>query len=210
MAIHPGLSSRYTVDQKKGEKTMAYLKGYVDHIRFRNEDNGYTVLSLDVDGDEETVVGSFPFLNDGEYISLEGDYVDHPVHGPQFQMRTYEIVAPDDIDSMERYLGSGAIKGVGPALAKRITKKFKMDTFRVIEEEPERLAEVNHALGTDTVEDDMPVNDDESIDNKNDISDLEDKRNSLLSTKKFDISSLQNNQNEQKKNPPEPRTSRGL
>ena len=121
---------------------MAYLKGYVDHIRFRNEDNGYTVLSLDVDGDEETVVGSFPFLNDGEYISLEGDYVDHPVHGPQFQMRTYEIVAPDDIDSMERYLGSGAIKGVGPALAKRITKKFKMDTFRVIEEEPERLAEV--------------------------------------------------------------------
>ena len=142
MAIHPGLNSRYTVDQKKGEKTMAYLKGYVDHIRFRNEDNGYTVLSLDVDGDEETVVGSFPFLNDGEYISLEGDYVDHPVHGPQFQMRTYEIVAPDDIDSMERYLGSGAIKGVGPALAKRITKKFKMDTFRVIEEEPERLAEV--------------------------------------------------------------------
>ena len=81
MAIHPGLNSRYTVDQKKGEKTMAYLKGYVDHIRFRNEDNGYTVLSLDVDGDEETVVGSFPFLNDGEYISLEGDYVDHPVHG---------------------------------------------------------------------------------------------------------------------------------
>ena len=121
---------------------MTYLKGYVDHIRFRNEDNGYTVLSLDVDGDEETVVGLFPFLNEGEYISMEGDYVDHPVHGPQFQMRTYEIVAPDDIDSMERYLGSGAIKGIGPALAKRITKKFKMDTFRVIEEEPERLAEV--------------------------------------------------------------------
>ena len=121
---------------------METIKGYVEHIVYRNEDNGYTVLSLDVDGDEETVVGSFPFLNDGEYISLEGDYVDHPVHGPQFQMRTYEIVAPDDIDSMERYLGSGAIKGVGPALAKRITKKFKMDTFRVIEEEPERLAEV--------------------------------------------------------------------
>lgn len=93
---------------------MTYLKGYVDHIRFRNEDNGYTVLSLDVDGDEETVVGLFPFLNEGEYISMEGDYVDHPVHGPQFQMRTYEIVAPDDIDSMERYLGSGAIKGIGP------------------------------------------------------------------------------------------------
>ena len=121
---------------------MAYLKGYVDHIRFRNEKNGYTVLSLDADDDEETVVGLFPFLNEGEYISLEGEYVDHPVHGPQFQMKSYEVVAPDDIESMERYLGSGAIKGVGPAIAKRITKKFKMDTFRIIEEEPERLAEV--------------------------------------------------------------------
>ena len=122
---------------------MTYLKGYVDHIRFRNEDNGYTVLSLDVDGDEETVVGAFPFLNDGEYISLEGDYVDHPVHGPQFQMRTYEIVAPDDIDSMERYLGFRSDQMESDLhLQKRITKKFKMDTFRVIEEEPERLAEV--------------------------------------------------------------------
>ena len=121
---------------------MTYLKGYVDHIRFRNEDNGYTVLSLDVDGDEETVVGLFPFLNEGEYISMEGDYVDHPVHGPQFQMRTYEIVAPDDIDSMERYLGSGAIKGIGAALAARIVRRFGDDTMRIVEEEPERLAEI--------------------------------------------------------------------
>ena len=133
MAIHPGLNSRYTVDQKKGEKTMAYLKGYVDHIRFRNEDNGYTVLSLDVDGDEETVVGSFPFLNDGEYISLEGDYVDHPVHGPQFQMRTYEIVAPDDIDSMERYLGSGAIKGVGPRSLRWIPSELSKRSQNVLQ-----------------------------------------------------------------------------
>ena len=121
---------------------MEHLEGYVDHIRFRNDNNGYTVLSLDLDGDEETVVGLFPFLSEGEYISLEGEYTDHPVHGPQFQMKTYEITAPGDIQSMERYLGSGAIKGVGPAIAKRITKKFKMDTFRIIEEEPERLAEV--------------------------------------------------------------------
>ncbi|MDY2726898.1 MAG: ATP-dependent RecD-like DNA helicase [Anaerostipes faecalis] len=121
---------------------MEHLEGYVDHIRFRNENNGYTVLSLDVEDDEETVVGLFPFLNEGEYISMEGEYVDHPVHGPQFQMKTYEITAPDDIHSMERYLGSGAIKGVGPATAKKIVKKFKMDTFRIIEEEPERLAEI--------------------------------------------------------------------
>lgn len=121
---------------------MEHLEGYVDHIRFRNEGNGYTVLSLDIEDDEETVVGLFPFLNEGEYISMEGEYVDHPVHGPQFQMRTYEITAPNDIQSMERYLGSGAIKGVGPATAKKIVKKFKMDTFRIIEEEPERLAEI--------------------------------------------------------------------
>lgn len=121
---------------------MEHLEGYVDHIRFRNENNGYTVLSLDLDGDEETVVGRFPFLSEGEYISMEGEYTEHPMHGPQFQMRTYEITAPGDIQSMERYLGSGAIKGVGPAIAKRITKKFKMDTFRIIEEEPERLVEV--------------------------------------------------------------------
>ncbi|OLR59776.1 AAA family ATPase [Anaerostipes sp. 494a] len=121
---------------------MEHLEGYVDHIRFRNENNGYTVLSLDVEDDEETVVGLFPFLNEGEYISMEGEYVDHSVHGPQFQMKTYEITAPDDIHSMERYLGSGAIKGVGPATAKKIVKKFKMDTFRIIEEEPERLAEI--------------------------------------------------------------------
>lgn len=121
---------------------MEHLEGYVDHIRFRNEGNGYTVLSLDIEDDEETVVGLFPFLNEGEYISMEGEYVDHPVHGPQFQMRTYEITAPNDMQSMERYLGSGAIKGVGPATAKKIVKKFKMDTFRIIEEEPERLAEI--------------------------------------------------------------------
>ena len=83
------------------------MEGYVDHIRFRNENNGYTVLSLDLDGDEETVVGRFPFLSEGEYISMEGEYTEHPMHGPQFQMRTYEITAPGDIQSMERYLGSG-------------------------------------------------------------------------------------------------------
>lgn len=89
---------------------MEHLEGYVDHIRFRNENNGYTVLSLDLDGDEETVVGRFPFLSEGEYISMEGEYTEHPMHGPQFQMRTYEITAPGDIQSMERYLGSGPSK----------------------------------------------------------------------------------------------------
>lgn len=121
---------------------MGRIEGYVEHIRFRNPDNGYTVLTLDMSGDDETLVGIFNYIHEGEYIGADGEYVDHPVHGPQFQVKTYEILEPDDIDGMERYLGSGAIKGIGVALAKRIVKKFKKDTFRIIEEEPERLVEI--------------------------------------------------------------------
>lgn len=121
---------------------MAILEGYVGHIRFRNEENGYTVLTLETAVDEETCVGNFNYINEGEYMRMEGDYVDHPVHGPQFKVETYEVKAPEGMKDMERYLGSGSIKGMGPVLAKRVVKKFKMDTFRVIEEEPERLIEI--------------------------------------------------------------------
>lgn len=121
---------------------MEILEGYVDHIRFRNEENGYTVLTLETVGDDETCVGNFNYLNEGEYLHLEGDYVDHPVHGPQFKVEKYEVKNPEGIKDMERYLGSGAIKGMGPVLAKRVVKKFKMDTFRIIEEESDRLVEI--------------------------------------------------------------------
>lgn len=118
------------------------IEGYVEHIKYRNEANGYTVLSLDTNEGEEVVVGNFPVIQEGEYIQAEGDYVDHKIHGPQFNMNTYEVKVPEDSLGMERYLGSGAIRGIGPAFAMRIVKKFKGDTFRIIEEEPERLAEV--------------------------------------------------------------------
>lgn len=118
------------------------IEGYVEHIKYRNEANGYTVLSLDTSAGEEIVVGNFPVIQEGEYIQAEGDYVDHKIHGPQFNMNTYEVKAPEDSLGMERYLGSGAIRGIGPAFAMRIVKKFQGDTFRIIEEEPERLAEV--------------------------------------------------------------------
>ncbi len=81
-------------------------------------------------------------LCQGEAIAAEGDFVEHPIYGKQFKISTYRTVAPQDSASMERYLGSGAVKGVGAALAARIVKKFGDDTFRIIEEEPERLAEV--------------------------------------------------------------------
>lgn len=120
---------------------MGRLEGYVEHIRFRSP-TGYTVLTLNMAKDEETLVGTFQYINEGEYIGVEGEYVDHPIHGPQFQVSSYEILQPNDIDGMERYLAFGSIKGVGAVLAKKIVKKFKRDTFRIIDEEPERLAEI--------------------------------------------------------------------
>ncbi len=121
---------------------MEKEKGYVDHIIYRNADNGYTVLELICDDDELICVGTFKNIEQGETVEVEGDYVEHPVYGTQLKVKEYKIVPPEDAASMERYLGSGAIKGVGPALAKRIVKKFGSDTFRIIEEEPERLAEI--------------------------------------------------------------------
>ena len=121
---------------------MDNITGYVDHIVYQNSDNGYTVMTLVTEGEEVTCVGMCKGLGQGENISAEGEYIEHPVYGRQFKIQTYETVAPTDRAGMERYLGSGAIRGVGEALAARIVKKFGDDTFRIIEEEPERLAEV--------------------------------------------------------------------
>lgn len=121
---------------------MDNITGYVDHIVYQNSDNGYTVMTLVAEGEEVTCVGMCKGLGQGENISAKGEYIEHPVYGRQFKIQTYETVAPTDRAGMERYLGSGAIRGVGEALAARIVKKFGDDTFRIIEEEPERLAEV--------------------------------------------------------------------
>ena len=121
---------------------METIKGYVDHIIYQNKDNGYAVLSMNVDDEEEICVGIFRGVDNGENLEITGEYVEHPSYGFQFKANSFKVVEPDDLLSMERYLGSGAIKGVGEALAKRIVKKFGKDTFRVIEEEPERLVEV--------------------------------------------------------------------
>ena len=121
---------------------MDNITGYVDHIVYQNSDNGYTVMTLVAEGEEVTCVGMCKGLGQGENISAEGEYIEHPVYGRQFKIQTYETVAPTDRAGMDRYLGSGAIRGVGEALAARIVKKFGDDTFRIIEEEPERLAEV--------------------------------------------------------------------
>lgn len=121
---------------------MENITGYVEHIIYRNQENGYTVLNLVSDGDEIPCTGIFHVISEGESIEVTGEYVSHPTYGEQFKVSSFREKAPEDLVSMERYLGSGAIKGVGAALAARIVKKFGEDTFRIIEEEPERLAEV--------------------------------------------------------------------
>lgn len=114
----------------------------MEHIIFRNAENGYTVLNLQNGEDEITCVGVFQTADQGEMIEAEGSYITHAVYGEQFKVERYRIVPPDDAASIERYLGSGAVKGVGTALAARIVRKFGADTYRIIEEEPERLSEI--------------------------------------------------------------------
>ena len=121
---------------------MEVVKGYVEHIVYRNEDNGYTVFHLTNDDGELTCVGTFPYIGEGEMLEVSGEYTNHNVYGMQLQVASYETLEPEDLVSIERYLGSGAIKGLGTVLAGRIVRRFKGDTFRIIEEEPERLAEV--------------------------------------------------------------------
>ena len=121
---------------------MESVTGYVGHIVFRNEENGYTVFHLETDDEDVTCVGSFNFINEGELLEVNGEYTTHAVYGNQLKVSSYQVKEPEDLISIEKYLGSGAVKGVGAALAKRIVKKFKEDTFRIIEEEPERLSEI--------------------------------------------------------------------
>lgn len=121
---------------------METIKGFVDHIIFQNADNGYTVLALSCEAGEMILVGMMKGITQGETIQAEGGFVEHPVYGSQFKVQSYKTVMPEDTASMERYLASGAIKGIGAALAARIVKKFGEDTFRIMEEEPERLTEV--------------------------------------------------------------------
>jgi len=126
---------------------MTSVSGYVEKIKYRNEENGYSVVSISCtekseENKEVILVGTFAFVEEGEYITAEGTEKLHPVYGPQILVDHYEIKVPEDMRSVERYLSSGAVKGIGEALASRIVKHFKEDTLRIMEEEPERLSEI--------------------------------------------------------------------
>lgn len=119
-----------------------YVEGFVENIVFRNEDNGYTVFDIKYKGEHITCVGSISYINAGEFITASGEFVQHAIYDMQFSIKSYEFKTPDDEKSVKRYLSSGAIKGIGEKMAERIVSTFKDDTFRIIEEEPERLAEI--------------------------------------------------------------------
>ena len=137
------LHSFFVIEWKRRKGTdVEKVTGYVEHIVFRNEENGYTVFHLENEDGEVTCVGNLNFITEGEMLELEGEYVNHSVYGNQLKVLAYRVKEPEDLVSIERYLGSGAIKGIGQTMASRIVKKFREDTFRIIEEEPERLAEI--------------------------------------------------------------------
>ncbi len=121
---------------------MEKVQGFIDHFIYRNDQNGYSVIELHMENEDIICVGYFPSNSQGESVEICGEYVEHAVYGRQLKASKIETITPKDAEQMERYLASGAIKGVGPALAKRIIKKFGGDTFRIIEQEPERLVEI--------------------------------------------------------------------
>ncbi len=133
------------------DENSAIIRGFVDHIVYHNEENGYTVFLFFPDAGELsddfsdgiTCTGSFAELLPGESLELSGQVVNDPTYGTQFRCDTYEFIKPSTATEIERYLSGGAVKGIGKTLAKRIVKKFGDDTFRIMESEPERLSEIS-------------------------------------------------------------------
>jgi len=121
---------------------MEKFKGYIENILFRNEENGYTVMSVSGDEADMPCVGVFSYVGEGEYVEVEGEIVIHPTYGEQMKVEKYHILKPTNEEGIIRYLGSGAIKGIKMATATKIVDKFGNDTFDIIENEPERLAEI--------------------------------------------------------------------
>ena len=124
------------------ENENEVIKGYIEHFIYKNVENGYGVVNLISEDEEIVCTGNFKDADVGDSLEIQGTFVTHPVYGEQLKVTSFKVVLPDDAVSMQRYLGSGAIKGIGEALAARIVKKFGDDTFRIIEDEPERLAEI--------------------------------------------------------------------
>ncbi len=123
---------------------MDQLQGQVERVTYTNEENGYSVVRIKVRGrrDLVTVVGSFVSIIPGEVLRMEGTWGYHGQYGEQFKVERYETVTPATVEGIRKYLGSGLIKGIGPVMAGRIVKRFGEQTLTVIDEQPERLREI--------------------------------------------------------------------
>lgn len=124
------------------EQNAERLNGTVEDIRFRNEQNGYTVLEIGCDDELVTAVGTFSDISVGETVRLSGTWVYHPTFGRQFKVEAFEREMPATAEQLYNYLAAGAVKGIGPATAEKIIKKFGEQTFDILENEPERLATI--------------------------------------------------------------------
>ena len=124
------------------DQELEKIEGAVSAVIFQNEENGYTILKLDVHGEEVTVVGPMAGAAPGEYLSIRGRWTRHPTYGPQMKAEVVERRLPQGLKEIYHYLSSGAVKGVGKATARLIIEEFGEDSLTVIEEEPEKLAKI--------------------------------------------------------------------
>ena len=124
------------------EKQKLELIGEIEDIIYKNDVNGYMIASLYSDSTDTIIVGYLPFVNKGDSIKVVGKFVNHPEYGEQFKVETFEKIMPESLDSLERYLANGSIKGVGPETAKKIVKKFGEATIEIIKNEPEELTKI--------------------------------------------------------------------
>ena len=118
------------------------IKGQISEIIYQNEVNSYTIAEFETEEELTTIVGYLPFINKGDSLKLVGNFVNHPDYGRQFKIQTFEKIMPETLEALEKYLSGGIIKGVGPAIAKRIVNNFKDETIAVLKFEPDRLANI--------------------------------------------------------------------
>ncbi len=131
-------------NRKDRRDTHTELSGQIEHITYFNEENGFTIAKVKVDGrrDPVTVRGTLMGPLPGEVLTMQGEWTHHPKYGEQFRVAGYRTAVPASVYGIQKYLGSGLIKGIGPVMAGRIVKKFGKETLEIIEEKPERLAEI--------------------------------------------------------------------
>ena len=122
---------------------MEIIEAFADETVFRNDDNGYTVLVVKSGKTRVSAVGVMPPISSGEKLKITGEWVEHPVYGKQIKVQSLEIEKPTTLSGIEKYLGSGMIKGIGPATAKLLVKAFGEETLDVLYANPEKLLDVS-------------------------------------------------------------------